>query len=261
MIHATMGALQRPITPYRSTLRPLAVASVAPEHSPTYRQGTMLPPPSLPDWEVEVEITWDESLSVETAIYTTPATLRAIILASQVNECQDQPYKPEADTTYQEAVTHLHREHYILIHGGRIVHQVGSYSLRLLAEEDVHVIPWKEVEELLEFSYPGAPQPTTVHDTDPCPAPKPEPREGVGLYCFAPYGGDLDEIPYDMWHGIAFPRGVNHQTLYVGDLMLDDMGTWDVWWSVPLACYLAQLIPHQELLERFPHLNTQETHT
>lgn len=244
MQHATMGALQRPVTPFTTTLRPLATS--VPPAPTTERMHTMLPPPPVSE----------TAHSIFQHRPSPTGVVKAIILSYEMDKSADQPYKPEPDTTFREALTHLKREGYILIHGGKITAMCECvYHLLTWDDGITYPIQWDEVVELLECNYPSPPPPkeNDNYDTLPCSAPKPTPTPGLGMYCCLGYGADLDYIHPDQWQAITFPRGVSHQTIYCGDLMIDDQLA-DVWWSLPLSCYLAQFIPQEELLRRFPYM-------
>lgn len=216
----TMGALARPKTPFPDTLRP---------------RGTMLPPP----------ITEPGSIF---QYRTSPVgVVRAIILSYQVDKTVDQPYKPEADTTLKESALHLDCKGYILIQGGKITSTVLPDTYYLLLWEDgiTYTINRLEVVELLECNYPDVPLWHKEDDTSPCIAPEPELVAGMGMWCQECYGTDIDVIPSTQWEPIMFPPGINHQVLYVGDTDIHDRLA-DVWWSVPLQCFLAQYISHEE---------------
>ncbi len=78
-------------------------------------------------------------------------------------------------------------------------------------------------------------------------APSPELMPGMGMWCQECYGTDIDTIHPTQWEPIMFPQGIHHQVLYVGDLEIHDHMA-NVWWSVPLGCFLAQyIISHEEL--------------
>lgn len=231
MQSATVGALGWTPTPYPNTLRPMGLTVVDSHHL------TMLPPPPT------------EAGSIFQHRASPSGVIQAIILSYQVDKDADQPYKPEADTTLAEAITHLDRRGFILIHGGRIDSTLDSslYHLRMWESQVIHPINRDEVVELLDCNYPSSPAPMVEEpDTIPCPPPAPELVPGVGLWCQDYYGVDIDTIHPDKWQAITFPPGIHHQALYVGDVEIDDRMA-DVWWSIPLGCYLAQYIPLSEL--------------
>lgn len=211
----TVGALARPTTPFPNTLRPM---------------GTMLPPP----------ITEPGSIFQHRTSPT--GVVRAIILSYQMDKFLDQPYKPEADTTLAEAHLHLERQGYILIHGGKITNFVGMYTLLMWEDGIQYPINYDEVVELLFCNYPDVRLWEPEPDTTPCVAPKPELVPGMGMWCQECYGTDIDTIAPTQWQPITFPVGIHHQVLYVGDLEIGDRPA-DVWWSVPLGCFLAQHLP------------------
>ena len=269
----TAGALHGLVTPFTVTLRPedsrhtpsvyCTLRPLAEDPQPE-RRYTMLPPPMPASMS-------DLGSSIFHTRPTPTGVIQAIILSYQIDKGMDQPYKPEKDTTFREALSHLKREGYILIQGGRISPTLRElYHLLMWESGLTYLITWDEVVELLECNYPVNQAPPTQQEdvgdsashpngeTLPCSAPKPIPVPGVGLYCCEGYGVDLDDIHPDQWQPITFPAGVSHQTLYCGDVMIDDQLA-DVWWSLALSCFLAQFLSQEELLRRFPHLNTSET--
>jgi hypothetical protein len=221
-------------------------------------QSTMRPPaPTLEDLDRMVP-TKDPMLSSSTIpLPPVPApterlVAHAIDAAQDLDLSVDQPYMPfEGGTTLREAYNFLRLNNYILIQGGRIDRLVGGeYRLTVWDGGAPQEIDCGDVGELLSLNYPDPHQRANEeHVTLPAPPMRPKPLPGPGLYAQVWYGTDIDLITDQEWQATRFPHGIAQMAMYVGDLVLKH-SLWDVWWSIPCGCYIAQQVPPEELLAR-----------
>lgn len=256
----TAGSLQRPPTPFTITIAPPAPylegqEEIAEDIAPRLRltQPRTLVAPMLPP-ALTVE---PNAVEVEEVAPMHEVVLHLLDLAQGLDLGADQPYMPEPHTTLREAVGILRHKGDLLIHGGHLLWTGHALVVKAWDRMAQVVISWAEVARLLRASYRSDAVRTgkwkqVETSTDPyLPNFRPIPMPGVGLYCFVPYGTDMDTLDPEVWKPITFPMGVAHGSLYICDLYLDG-DLYDIWWSRPLNCYLAQVVSREELLARRP---------
>jgi hypothetical protein len=76
------------------------------------------------------------------------------------------------------------------------------------------------------------------------------PQEGFGFYSDSAYGIDIDTIQEHEWEPCRFSRVADHQPVFVGDTIIDNVAAY-VWWSLVAGCFLAQQIPRDHLKDAF----------
>ena len=227
----TCGMLQQAPTPFPHTIRPPSLP---------VQVTVSLPMPQVPTRKV---------------MHGTVIALVSKARANDVKSGDDLPYMQLERMTLTEAILHLRRKGYLLIQDGCLYFGLASGGLhvRMWGRKGFPTINPHEAKKLLLANYPLSKGATRRHPADlihdrptmyvPVVRVQPVPMAGVGFFCTMPYGTDIDLIPESAWQVIAFPQGLSHQLLFIGDISLDGLSHY-VWWSVPVAAYICQEIPH-----------------
>jgi hypothetical protein len=257
MLHATMtaGNLRPATTTMKRTLTSKGMGAVRLPFTiiPTPATIQEMPTSAVNSYPVPLDIVHEPTPSCVIPISTPQLNVsrggrlvaQAIIMSQGLDLSADQAYYPfEGGTTLREAYAFLRLNDYILIKGGRIQRTAAGYQLTLW-QCGAESIDTQDVRELLQCNYPAPTVVAPVREAMAPLPPKPIPLQGVGFYAALEYGLDLDDIRSDQWEPIRFPRNIDQQTIYLGDLTLDDR-TADVWWSTAIGCYLCQYRPTPE---------------
>lgn len=227
----TCGMLQQAPTPFPHTIRPPSLP---------VQVMVSLPMPQAPTRKV---------------MHGVVASLLKLARANDLS--QDQAYMPLEGCTLKEAVRHLRRRGHLLIQGGCLYYGAASGGLhaKMWGNRDFPELTMQEALHLLKANYPlpeGAVRrhPDDILSSQPTLRPpsiqmKPMPTAGVGFFSTVQYGADIDLIGEEEWQPIRFPQGLSHSVIFIGDAIIDNTPHY-VWWSVPIACYIAQPIPRTD---------------
>jgi hypothetical protein len=214
-------------------------------------------PPSMPVAEVVQLPTLSLPMPVAPPTRVMHGVVASLLKLGRANDLsQDQAYMPLEGCTLKEAVRHLRRKRHLLIQGGCLYYGGGSLHVKMWGRRDFPHITVQEALHLLKANYPLPDGAVRRHPDDyasdrptlqvPVVQSKPMPLAGVGFFSVVPYGGDIDDIGEQEWQPIRFPRSLAHELIFIGDTHIDG-ATHYVWWSVPIACYIAQQVPSTDI--------------